>query len=161
MKSTFLFLCINVSLLSYSVNAQLQIMPSVNVLRATGSSFVGASLSGRYFVSPHLTAGINLRYVPEIDLLMTTLEVDYFLLTNKLVRPYIGLEAGLLSDLYQAGRRKTPGIGPKIGLQCSLSSRLGFQIDAGYPIAILKGESFGSDSGLLIGAGLNFTLGER
>lgn len=163
MRAAFAFLFFCVILLGNTARAQLQIMPSVNLLTAGGNSFVGVSLSGRYFVCPRLAAGINLRYVSEIDLLITTLEVDYFFLNTKVIKPYLGLEAGLFSQyrgqLFSGA--KAPGISPRVGIQCKLSSLLALQLDAGYPIAIHKGESFGSDSGLLVGAGLNFTFDKR
>lgn len=158
-KRLSFFFSFGIIILSNSANAQLQIMPSINLVTAYGISLAGGSLSGRYFVSSHLATGINLRYIPGIDLVMATLEADYLFLKRGAIRPYIGLEAGLFADYID--RARAPGIGPKLGLQYKLTSLLDLQLDTGFPIAIRKGVSFGSDSALLIGVGLNFTFGDR
>ena len=152
-------------MLSNSTNAQLQIMPSINLVTANGISLAGAggSVSGRYFVSPHLATGINLRYIPGIDAVMATLEADYFFLKREAIRPYIGLEAGFFADYIDRAFSgyKVLGICPKLGLQYKLTPLLDLQLDTGFPIAVHKDVSFGSDSALLVGVGLNFTLGNR
>lgn len=158
-----LFFFFGIIMLSNSTNAQLQIMPSLNLVTANGISLAGGSVSGRYFVSSHLATGINLRYIPGIDAVMATLEADYFFLKRGAIRPYIGLEAGFFADYIDRAFSgyKAPGIGPKLGLQYKLTSLLDLQLDTGFPIAIRKDVSFGSDSALLVGFGLNFTLGDR
>jgi outer membrane protein W len=142
-----------------TAEAQVQVMPAVNVIVADGDAFGVGSISGRYFVSSRIATGINVRYIPTTRLILTTLEVDYFFNPAKSIRPFIGLEGGSFNEFRTRSVYIVWGIAPKVGVQARLSPLIGIQVDVSHPIAIRRGERFGGDSGFLIGSGLNFSLG--
>ena len=139
--------------------AQVQLMPAVNVLVANANALGVGSISGRYFASSHIAAGINIKYIPTTKIVLTTVEVDYFFNSAKSIRPFVGLEAGIFTENRKHSVYTTWGIAPKLGVQGRLSSLLNVQLEISRPIAVRKGERFEADNGFLIGAGLNFSLG--
>lgn len=153
-------LIVGFACLTTLVQAQVQLMPAVNIMVADGKAFGVGSISGRYFVSSNLAAGINLKYAPVIKLALATLEADYFINSAKPVRPFLGLEAGVVSS-FNNRVFKTWGVAPKVGMQVELSPSMGIQLEASQLIAIHRGERIGTDSGFLFGVGLNFLLNTR
>jgi hypothetical protein len=153
-------LALGIVLTMTAAKAQVQLMPSVGVLVYDANTFRVVSISGRYFISSHVAAGINIRYVPALRIPLATLEADYFFSSTKSIRPFFGLEAGSFSE-YRRALYYTRGIAPKVGVQGRLSSLMGVQLEISRPVAIKKGERFGADTGtgFLVGIGLNFALG--
>jgi len=153
-----LFIVLGVVYVNTTVKAQIQLMPSANVLISDATAFGAGSISGRYFVSPHIATGVNVRYIPTTRIAMATLEADYFFNLGKSIRPFLGFEAGVFSR-YEGAAYTNPGIAPKVGLQKKLSSLMGLQLEISYPTIIRKGQRFEGSSAFQAGVGLNFSIG--
>ena len=159
MRSFTWILFLSVSMMCATVaKAQIQLMPAVNVLVSDATAFGAGSISARYFVSSHVAVGLNIRYIPITRIAMTTLEVDYFFKSGRLVRPFFGLEAGVFSR-YEGATYTNLGVVPEIGLQKKFSSLMGIQLDVSYPTIIRKGERLEGNSAFQAGIGLNFSIG--
>ncbi|MDB5243649.1 MAG: hypothetical protein JWP57_4274 [Spirosoma sp.] len=142
--------------------AQFQINPAVSFIPSHQKNVNnwGASLSNRYFFNPHLATGINIRYSPDIRLLMLTGQIEYFFNTNHSLHPYVGVEAGLYQkyklELSEANLSSL-GIGLKVGFQYAVSSSFGLNFDISRHTAEPAYYRYREEA-LLVNAGVFFTL---
>lgn len=171
---------------SKSVYAQLQINPISGFITSVekGSSFGdgmwGGGVTVRYFINPRLAVGVNGRYFSKSSTfyfgtelvrsrnnsIMVTGQLEYFL-TQRRLRPYIGVESGLYADRSRNETSGRPTIhyagnyfggAPKIGFQYSIIPTIGINLDAGYHF-IVDGNT--PSKSLLLSGGVFFTVGSK